>query len=185
MSLSDLASLGSFVSGLAVLASLVFLYFQVRQVSEQVRQAERSQRATNAQVRTSLTQDFILRSTDPAMAATLVKALAGAELTPTEVLQFMNFCRASHVNAEGTFLQHQQGLLDDAAYRAYLASISSTMANAAFRLAWRTNRPAVGPEFAAFIDQVIAETPMRGPISADERLAQWKAGWADLVAKPA
>ena len=36
MSLSDLASLGSFVSGAAVLASLVFLFFQTRQMTSRV-----------------------------------------------------------------------------------------------------------------------------------------------------
>ena len=36
MSLSDLASIGSFVSGVSVLVSLVFLYFQLRKVNEQV-----------------------------------------------------------------------------------------------------------------------------------------------------
>jgi hypothetical protein len=42
MSLSDLASLGSFVSGAAVLVSPVFLYFQLRQLSGQVKQAEKN-----------------------------------------------------------------------------------------------------------------------------------------------
>ena len=36
MSLSDLASIGSFVSGASVFVSLVFLYFQLRKVNEQV-----------------------------------------------------------------------------------------------------------------------------------------------------
>jgi hypothetical protein len=44
MSLSDLASLGSFVSGVAVLVSLVFLYFQLRQMNAQVLQTEKISR---------------------------------------------------------------------------------------------------------------------------------------------
>src|SRR5689334_19355525 len=58
MSLSDLASIGSFVSGVAVLVSLVFLYFQMRQVTEQVRQAEKNQRAVIQQARTTRSADF-------------------------------------------------------------------------------------------------------------------------------
>jgi hypothetical protein len=53
MSLSDLASLGSFVSGFAVLISLIFLYFQLRQVNRQVRQAEINQRSLVGQTRTA------------------------------------------------------------------------------------------------------------------------------------
>lgn len=50
MSLSDLASLGSFVSGFAVLVSLVYLALQVRQ-------AEKNQRAV-------LNHGYITRVTD-------------------------------------------------------------------------------------------------------------------------
>ncbi len=57
MTLSDLASLGSFVSGAAVLISLVFLYFQIRQVNAQVRQAERNQRALLQQGRAGRAAD--------------------------------------------------------------------------------------------------------------------------------
>src|SRR5215472_11229819 len=68
MSLSDLASLGSFVSGAAVLASLVFLFFQMRQMTEQVRQTERNQRATINQERIAQYSDRLLRWSEPSLA---------------------------------------------------------------------------------------------------------------------
>lgn len=182
MSLSDLASLGSFVSGVAVLVSLVFLYFQVRQVNQQVRQAERNQRATIAQVRASRTVDISLSSADPSLALAYWKAVGGAaDLTAMELQQFMAVFRAFLVNTEDTFLQAHHGLLEEATHRAFLASIGATWASPAYRLAWPLMRNGVGDEYAAFIDKLIAETPMRQPWSIEDRLADWKSGWAELT----
>jgi hypothetical protein len=61
MSLSDLASLGSFVSGIAVLLSLVFLYFQFRQVNLQVKQTEKNQQALIRQNRATRSVDLNMR----------------------------------------------------------------------------------------------------------------------------
>ena len=58
MSLSDLASLGSFVSGVAVLVSLVFLYFQLGNLNRQVTQAEKNQRAAIHQARQQFRSDY-------------------------------------------------------------------------------------------------------------------------------
>src|SRR5215472_12830534 len=88
MSLSDLASIGSFVSGIAVLVSLLFLYFQVRQVNQQVIQAERNQRALIQQGRAQRAADHAWRMADPELATTYWKGvrrpedLSLAELDP-------------------------------------------------------------------------------------------------------
>jgi len=165
MSFSDLASLGSLVSGVAVLASLVFLYFQVRQVNQQVRQAEKNQRATIAQVRASRTAEMAMQQTDPAVATAFRKAMAGAEdLTPTELQQFLGgMVRATITNHEDIFLQRQHGLVEDAAYRSWLSQVTATWSNPAFRAGWRLQRQAAGADFAAFLDKLIAETPVRPP----------------------
>jgi hypothetical protein len=182
MSLSDLASLGSFVSGVAVLISLGFLYFQVRQVNEQVRQAERNQRATIAQARAGRTVDIALRNVDAHAAQAYWRVLGGAaDLTATELQQFMAYFRAFLANAEDTFLQALHGLLEPATHRAYLTSMAATWALPAYRLAWPGMRHVVGVEYATFVDQMIAETPMSRPASLEQRLAAWKAGWAEIT----
>jgi hypothetical protein len=182
MSLSDLASLGSFVSGVAVLVSLVFLYFQLRQVNEQVRQAERNQRATISQARASRTVEIALRNVDGPTATAYWRVLGGAaDLTGTELQQFMAYFRAFLANGEDTFLQGEHGLLEPATRRAYLASMAVTWASPAYRLAWPTMRGVVGADYAAFVDRMIAETPLRRPSSLEERLADWKSGWAEMT----
>jgi len=61
MSLSDLASLGSFVSGVAVLISLIYLALQVRQ-------AEKNQRSLMQQGQANRICDLLLRNSDPSLA---------------------------------------------------------------------------------------------------------------------
>ena len=61
MSLSDLASLGSFVSGCAVLISLIYLALQVRQT-------ERNQKISIRHSRVSRTVELQLALADPGVA---------------------------------------------------------------------------------------------------------------------
>ena len=182
MSLSDLASIASLVSTFAVLISLVFLYFQLRQVTEQVRQAERNQRATIAQVRASRTVELMLRNSEASMADAAAKASRGeADLTETQLQQFLYLTRAVFTNAEDTFIQHRHGLLEDSAYRAFLATFGLGIANPGYRLAWRQSwRFGASKEFAEFVDKLIDGTPARMPPSSADRLAAWKSDLADL-----
>lgn len=90
MSLSDLASLGSFVSGLAVLASLVFLFFQMRQMTEQVKQAERNQQALIRQNARTRGIELLLTRTEPSMADATAKGFSGDEaISATQFEQFI------------------------------------------------------------------------------------------------
>jgi hypothetical protein len=88
MSLSDLASLGSFVSGFAVLFSLIYLALQVRQT-------KRNQQIAIRHSRASRIVDLQLALADPAVAdAWLHGSGSPQEITQTELGQFINLCRA-------------------------------------------------------------------------------------------
>src|SRR5262249_32635659 len=114
VSLSDLASLGSFVSGLAVLVSLVFLYSQLRRVTEQIEQAEKHQRASISTARNSRVVDILLCQTEPSYAeANGLGLLADKNMTDTQIRQFFNGCAARFFTAQDSFYQHRQGLLED------------------------------------------------------------------------
>ena len=67
MSLSDLASIGSFVSDVAVVVSLIYL-------SVQVRHADRNQQAAIRQGRSTRTVDLFMLATDPSAADAIAKA---------------------------------------------------------------------------------------------------------------
>src|SRR5215470_214537 len=117
MSLSDLASLGSFVSGIAVLASLVFLYFQLRQVKEQVKQAERNQKALVQQSRAARSSDHFERIADVTNVTAYYKGLFGSpDLTVTEGRQFFAFFCSTIYQFEDVFFQHRQGVLAEESF---------------------------------------------------------------------
>jgi hypothetical protein len=159
MSLSDLASLGSFVSGVAVLASLVFLYFQVRQVNAQVLQTERNQRAILQQGRASRSVSLALEvASSPSLADAVQRALSGdAETPPTVFSQFFFWATALVTGFEDTYFQHSHGMLDDEAFESAVAMMRRQLGNGSFRAAWRAMKAAKSAGFREFVDRVEKE----------------------------
>jgi hypothetical protein len=166
MSLSDLASLGSFVSGVAVLASLVFLFFQMRQMTEQVRQSEKNQQALISQVRSTRTVEITMSAMQTAAASeefaeTMLKVNRGEEDIPAQRLQpHFLYWRANLHGWQDAFYQHADGLLTETAFNNVRLSVRSIVSGVfGLRIMWRLNRGAFGPEFVAWMDKLVAETP--------------------------
>jgi hypothetical protein len=173
MTLSDLASIGSFISGLAVLVSLVFLYFQLRQVGAQVQQAERNQQASIRQGRATRVVELNLAATEPSLADVLAKGVAGAtSMTNTQLTQLSLFCRATFLNGEDSFFQHKDGLLSDASFASYTGGMRATFSMPGFRVQWKYQRGIFASEFVAFMDKLVADAPKVAPV---DRVAQWNA----------
>ena len=156
MSLSDLASLGSFVSGVAVLISLVFLFFQVRQVNRQVRQAERNQQAAIRQGRTSRAVDIQLATADLGLSEVWLRgAWNPDEITRTELMQFHALCRARFLSAEDAFYQHEEGLLNESAFATVNAGLRGMAGLPGVRVAWEHIRRNHAGPFRDFMDEVV------------------------------
>ena len=183
MSLSDLASLGSFVSGAAVLTSLVFLYFQLGQLNRQVRQAERNQQAAVRQGRSATRVQVALAIAEPEIAS----AMRAAESSPTEVqiTQYIGLTRAVFANYEDVFYQHAEGLLDHVAFESWKRSALSGLASAPRRVAWKWTRASFGAEFQAFIDQLLAEAPVVPGATYNMSVHRWKADLAEELSAAA
>jgi hypothetical protein len=161
MSLSDLAAIGSFISGLAVLISLIFLYFQLRQVSAQVIQAEKNQQATIRAARTTRVMDLMLTCTDPPVANAVLKGMRGAnDLTDTEVFQFVNHSGARFFNAEDSFYQHREGLLNEFSFDGLRNGLRVSLTSAPMRVIYKHQRIMMGREFVEFMDQLLATIPV-------------------------
>jgi hypothetical protein len=166
MSLSDLASIGSFVSGIAVVLSLIYL-------TRQFRQADRNQQAAIRQGRSTRTADLFMRTTDPFIADAVVKGVAGAEdISSTQFEQFRHYCMAHISHAEDSFYQHKEGLLNDAAFETFVSALKAWFRSCGTRAVWKRVREAYAGEFVEFMDRVYAETPIDPP---SDGLAQWKA----------
>jgi hypothetical protein len=176
MSLSDLASIGSFISGLAVLISLVFLYFQLRQVGLQVEQAERNQQAAIRQGRVARMVEINMASIEPSMADAFLKATSGAEdISPVQAFQFMSFYRSIFSNVEDGFYQHSEGLLNETAFSNLVVAVKSGFSTPGQRAAWTLASQSYGREFVEFMNERMAETRAIAP---PDFLARWRAAIA-------
>jgi hypothetical protein len=175
MSLSDLASVGSFVSGFAVLASLIYLSLQVRQTKRNQQIAIRHSRATRV-------VELHLALADVAVAdAWLHGSGSPQQLTQTELGQFNNLCRALFFHFEDSFYQREEGLLNDDAFETVVAGVRLSARSPGFRAAWKLARPNFGGAFIAFMDGAVAESAAKPPV--DLSLEAWKVAFASEASR--
>jgi hypothetical protein len=167
MSLSDLASLGSFVSGLAVLVSLIFLYFQVRQ-------AEKNQRGMIQTERASRNAANMRVLANPAVSEAYLKVrFRQSDLTAVQLYQFRFVTRASFISWEDYFFQHQQKLLDDDSFESAVAAMRAALSTTGWRAMWKRQRMSHEKHFRDFIDQLIEAVEVSKLPSLEEDLAAW------------
>ena len=166
MTLSDLASIGSFVSAIAVVISLVYLASQVRQARSHQQAAIRAERASRLAMMNTAAED-------PSIADAIMKGLQGSgDISATQYAQFTHFCRASFYNAEDTYFQHNQGLISDQAFASFIASVKGWAARApGIRACWKQFRSLFVSEFADWMDRTLAEVEPLPPI---DTFAQWR-----------
>ena len=175
MTLSDLASLGSFVSGFAVLTSLVYL-------ARQVRQAERNQQISIRHSRVSRTVDLHLALADPAGADAWLHGLARPDdITQAELIQFINLCRAHFFHFEDSFYQRESGVLNDAAFETVVGGVRLLARSPGWRAAWKMARPNFGGRFLSFMDGVIAKSAAEPPV--DLSVEAWRAAFASEASR--
>ena len=176
MSLSDLASLGSFVSGVAVLISLIYLALQVRQT-------ERNQQISIRHSRVSRTVELHLALAEAAVADAWLHGSGNPhEMTQTEVSQYIHLCRAYFFHFEDSFYQREEGLLNDDAFETVVAGVRLSARSPGWRAAWRMARPNFGGRFLDFMDGVVARSAVEPP--ADLSLEAWKLAFASEASRP-
>ena len=119
-----------------------------------------------------------LAASQPSLAEARAKGMAGAEdISNTQLIQFMYACRSTFTNSEDAFYQHQEGLLNDAAFNSLVATVRFSFTSKGYRIAWKRSRDMYGRDFVEFMDKSLAEAPIKLPA---DRLAQWK---VDLIAE--
>src|SRR5690349_3673577 len=166
MSLTDLASLGSFVSAVAVLISLIYL-------SLQVKQAERNQQASIRATRVTRIVDIMMGLSDPSLADAVTKASECArDVTDQQIRQFAFYCGARFYNAEDSFNQFQEGLLNQVTFDSLAAGLRHSLAQPGMRAFYKRQRAMLGRDFSAFVDKLLVETALGPPVDS---VAQWRA----------
>jgi hypothetical protein len=151
MSLSDLASLGSFVSGLAVLVSLAFLAFQARYMI-------RNQQSLVHLGRTQLMNDMFAPLLSPETTEIMLKGNRGdVGLTLSEHFRFANVVWMSVMLAQNDFLQRRAGLMTDEQLEANLGLLRFQCLMPGFRAWWVHARTMFEKHFMAFVDDLLAQ----------------------------
>ena len=180
MSLSDLASLGSFVSGVAVLVSLVFLYFQLRQLSGQVRQAEKNQRAALSQGYSTRITENVHWFAEQANAELRTRVDAGeTAFTAVELHRLRQMLRTILFNFQDVYQQHQSGLIDTWAFSSSVLGTRTLIGTPVLRALWMDVAPTMAPEFRAVVETMLAEMPITKPVDA---VAEFNANLALVMA---
>jgi hypothetical protein len=170
MSLSDLASLGSFVSGVAVLFSFVFLALQLRQGNV-------NQRALIQMGRSTRVIETIYRLTEPHLADVMTRGRNGdTSMSANEVETYLRASYASLLNFEDTFLQAREGTIHPDAWETSVKRLQRICAAPGQRVAWKRWRDGFGSDFAGAVDQIVSQA----------RLSTWEepsANWASDIAE--
>jgi len=174
MSLSDLASLGSFVSGLAVLVSLVYLALQIRQ-------AEKNQRAIIHQGRVGQSADRLLRFMEPELLKPFMKGLYGREASAEE-LEFQQFIFAMAAigrEAQDLYFQRDLGLLDETAMQNQMVPLYASLRSPGGKAFWRLTRRTTDPQMRERVDALDASLTLLPPTHTFEA---FKAEFAKIAA---
>ena len=166
MTLSDLASIGSFVSGIAVVFSFVFLALQMRQTA-------RNQRAIIHNERAALVQELVLANFDGERVRIVARGFAGDQtLDPTESRQFLNGALATFRLLEEFFFQHRDGMLDEARWESNTLRVRGFLQSPGMRAAWRAHAGGFGPGFKGWIEAIMRETTV--VTDGDRLVTVWK-----------
>jgi len=166
MSLESFYYISQIVASFAVLASLIYLAIQTRQSAKNQQAIIRQNRATRL---TNLNAS----QGDPVIADALRKGMMGDErMTETELQQYQRLAAALCYNLEDSFYQHAEGQLPASAFASVTNGATHLLTWPGFRVTWRATRQAYAPEFTAFMDTILARTPLRTPT---DDLAEWKA----------
>jgi hypothetical protein len=162
MTLSDLASLGSFVSGAAVLVTLGFLLAQMRQTG-------RNQRALMQQGRSAQQVDLLLRLAEPQFSGVRLRSyVCDLAMSDQEVATATCLSEAIWRNLEDGFLQFKGGTIDLASFQSDAAIIGYLFTNPSERALWRLARDRFALEFRDYVDGIMGATKaMRAPPDPD------------------
>jgi len=165
MTLEEVFFVSQTVAAVAVVASIVYL-------AREVRQSERVQRATMQQGRADRVSTAALAIAHPELAGIWMRGTsAEPNFTREELTQWMLICRSAFLSGEDSFLQHKAGLLDEAAFDSYVAGARYYMSTPGVRAAWILSSAQFGPDFRAFVDDLIAKSQFAASI---DTFAAWQ-----------
>jgi hypothetical protein len=176
MNITDLAHIADIVAAIGVIGSMIFVGVQVRQSTRSIRSSTLQQQANQWAKYTDLWVKGYASLSDPRSAAIFAKGSTGRDLEKAEFNQFFILCRMILIATENLHYEAQQGLLDKDVYARYQGSMQEEIfAYPGIRAMWQLTRHHYGSDFAEYLDEIMASTPINQQQSRYEK-------WKELVA---
>jgi hypothetical protein len=173
MTLTDLASIGSFTSGVAVLASLIFL-------GHQVRQSAQHQRSRLLQGQEARWLELQLRMADPFMAPVWDNVVeSDGDLTARQFRQVRHVVTAYFKSGEESFIQYRDGLLTEPQFAAVRHIIEAFLGFPRARVLWRQSRGLFDADYVRLVDQLLDDAPL---FATKDALANFNRAVAEEIA---
>jgi len=159
MSLSDLASMASVLSGVAVCGSLIYLALQVRQT-------DRNQRTILQQQTSARTMESLWKWGEPYNAEIVAKVWNGeCDFSEVDATRLAYLLRATMFSLQDQFLLDNLSLVDARQVASQELGVKRILGAPAFRALWVTSRGGYAPQFAAYVDGLIAGAPLAPPLN--------------------
>ena len=172
MSLSDLASLGSFVSGIAVLISLIYLSLQIRQSAKHTQALISQGRADHALRQNELIAD------NAGFTEIIIRGMTGDDAMDTvQAARFHAYAFNSFLTNEDEFRQHRAGLIDEARHAGFVKRIRNMLRQPGYRAMWRMQRDGFDEDFQSFMDGLAHQARQLPPV---DYAGVWKSSLASV-----
>ena len=160
MTLEQWAYIGEIIAAVAVIASLVYLGIQVHQ----------SNILSRSQTRQSIMQlvqkELYKLADDP----TILMLLTKADISIEEKIKLNAWISSNMRQREYEWFARNDGTIDENTFNTYKALIPTVLGTERSRRWWKLARPSFYPGFAAFVDDLLGESPKNDIV---EFLKEW------------
>jgi len=176
MNITDLAHIADIVAAIGVIGSMIFVGVQVRQSTRSIRSATLQQQANEWRGYSDLWYKFYVAVSDPKVATIFAKGSAGRDLEIDEFARFFLLFRVVLIGIENLHYEFQQGLVDKEVYARFQVSFQEALfAFPGTRAMWQLARHYYGSDFAEYLDEIVASTPIHQQQTSYKK-------WKELVA---
>lgn len=171
MTLEEFYYVSQIAASVAVLASLIYLALQTRQTA-------RNQQAQMHATRLQYVRDDVARLADPAFSNVFRLGLtADPNLKAEEGWQFVMTAYGLLLSFQEQFHEFHEGMLNKRRWEPSRSTLKRQLSSPGFRAVFRLFRPQLDAQFAAVVDEIIAEAK----VSPVEQLSFAK--WQQLAAE--
>jgi len=152
MKLERLSAVAEIVSSIAIVLTLVYLAIQTQQLTIQAQQTNDAL-LTGSREATMMADVTLLSASisHPEIRLNIMRP----EITEAEFAELAAYLGGLVRVREFAWFQYQAGIMDEAAWRSYIAPIARILNSPQGEITWQLLAPDVDPDFASHVQQLI------------------------------